>query len=255
VSTFSQKSRIGQHRSFRISDIIVENDQTKTFVLDGSLPEAHPGQYVMAWLPDIGEKPFSIAGNAPLTITIVSVGPFSAAMHSLKVDDRIWIRGSLGKGFHFEPQQQLLLAAGGYGVAPLLFLAKEAIKANCRMDLCVGSRNADALLLVDQFEKLGVSVYITTDDGSAGEKGLVTEVVEKVIQTKQPDQVFACGPVKMLEAIAALCQSHHTGYQLSWEAVMRCGMGICGCCEVQSLHIPEEGWLACHDGPVHIYSL
>jgi dihydroorotate dehydrogenase electron transfer subunit len=111
-----------------------------------------------------------------------------------------------------------------------------------------------------EFLDLGAGVFIATDDGSLGERGLVTQIVESRIQNRPPDGIYACGPVKMLEAVESLAAGYHLACQLSWEAHMRCGIGLCGSCELilsggaprqfQSAPHHRPGWLVCLDGPV-----
>jgi dihydroorotate dehydrogenase electron transfer subunit len=93
---------------------------------------------------------------------------------------------------------------------------------------------------------------LTTEDGSSGEQSLVTEVVEKLLKSNTMDGLYACGPTGMLTALASLAKKYDVPYQLSWEALMRCGMGLCGSCEVPQTCDPAlpAGWLACFDGPV-----
>ncbi|MBN1486833.1 MAG: dihydroorotate dehydrogenase electron transfer subunit [Anaerolineae bacterium] len=234
------------HQVLKIKEIRVENYRTKTFIF-GRPVSSQPGQFVMAWLPGIGEKPLSIAADFPFALTVVAVGPFSEALHRLQIGDRLWVRGPLGHGFRVAGQR-LLLAGGGYGVAPLFFLARKAIAQGCTVELCAGARTAADILLAADFERAGAVVHIATEDGSLGHQGLVTAITENVINENRPDALYACGPVKMLEALEQQCQQYNLPHQLSWEAHMRCGLGICGACEVHSHRIP--GWLACQDGPV-----
>ena len=259
------------HQTFTITEIHTENYRTKTLIFNKPLPKAQPGQYVMAWLPDVGEKPFSIAGNDPLALMVVAVGPFSEALHRLNVGDRltagdrVWVRGPLGQGFALHGRHHLLVG-GGYGVAPLLFLARTALAAGHTVEVCIGARTAEDVLLAETFEKEAVSdqrsavspskvVRVTTDDGSMGTQGLVTQAVEAAIAAHRPDCIYACGPVPMLTALAQQCQVHNLPHQFSWEAHLRCGLGICGSCELdaqtrQAANIPA-GWLVCRDGPVY----
>ncbi|MBU0492428.1 MAG: dihydroorotate dehydrogenase electron transfer subunit [Chloroflexi bacterium] len=233
------------HRPFTVSQIRVENARTRTLVFREPLP-AQPGQFIMAWLPGVDEKPYSIANAEPLTLTVAAVGPFSEALHRLDMGGRVWVRGPLGQGFHVAPAaERLLLVGGGYGVAPLLFLAREAVTQGCAVEVCIGARTAEDVLLVSDFAAAGATVRIATEDGSLGVPGLVTATVEAAIATARPDMVCACGPAPMLEAVAQLCADHKLPCQLSWEAHLRCGLGLCGSCE-----LPDSGWLVCRDGPV-----
>ncbi|MBN1991558.1 MAG: dihydroorotate dehydrogenase electron transfer subunit [Anaerolineae bacterium] len=233
-------------QAVRIVGIKVENAVTKTFTLADSL-EAQPGQFVMAWLPGLEDKPFSLAGARPITLTIAAVGPFSRAIHQLQVGDLLWLRGPLGQGFRLPASGgHLLLIGGGYGVAPLFFLARQALAVGCRVSMIIGAATANSLLLADEFQALAVPLWLTTVDGSAGRPGLATDAIPLVLAhaADPPKMVYACGPIGMLQAVAAWCEAENLPAQLSWEAPMRCGLGLCGSCEV------GRGWLTCLDGPV-----
>jgi dihydroorotate dehydrogenase electron transfer subunit len=243
------------HRPYFITGFRQENYRTRTFTFDQDMP-CQPGQFLMAWLPQVDEKPFSIAGAHPLRLTIVAVGPFSEAIHRLQVGDKLWVRGPLGHGFQLEGKHALL-AGGGYGVAPLLFLAHSARERGMKVEVCIGARKAEDVLLVEQFEAAGVKVHIATEDGSLGQPGLVTLATGQALQRGGVDCVYACGPTRMLEAIDQQCAQFGVARQLSWEAHMRCGMGLCGSCE-QPLPgaAPGDhrgtGFVVCQDGPVEI---
>lgn len=239
----------GLPQALKIIDIRAENSYINTYILAGSLA-AQPGQFVMVWLPGLEDKPFSLSQADPLQLTIAAVGPFTRAIAQLQVGDYLWVRGPLGHGFHLPPgpasDQHLLLIGGGYGVAPLLFLARQARAAGGRVSMMIGARRQTDLLLVEEFEALGVPLWLTTEDGSAGRQGLVTEALPEVLRssTIPPTGVYACGPTGMLNAVANWGATAQIPVQLSWEAHMRCGLGLCGSCEVGS------GWLTCLDGPV-----
>ncbi len=245
-------SRNGLFSVFIVEKILEENAHTRTLTMGAGLPSS-PGQFVMAWLPQVGEKPFSISGNDPLSLTICDVGPVSHALNALKIGDRIWIRGPLGNGFELSGTDHVLVG-GGYGAAPLLFLAKQARQQGHRVRVCVGAKTAADLLMLDKFRQIGCEVFIATEDGSAGEQGLVTSPLKQSLEMRKPTAVYACGPTGMLLAIGKLCQQFEVPAQLSFEALIRCGVGLCGSCE-----LPEEiclalgispGFLVCHDGPV-----
>ena len=233
----------------RIRAIQILNARTKTFVLHDAT-EAVPGQFVMLWLPRLDEKPFSLVEDDPLTITVVQVGPFTQALHRLQVGDRLWWRGPLGHGFQIEGQR-LLLAGGGCGAAPLAFLARRAVARGCEVTVALGARTGGELLLVDRFADLGVRVLVATEDGSVGHQGMATDLVETLLAKDQSDalvrlrltNVYGCGPEEMLIALEELGRRYVIPTQLSWEAYVRCGMGLCGSCQ-------REGRLVCRDGPV-----
>jgi len=239
-------SQINLPQAFKITGIKTENSYTKTFVLDGSL-DAHPGQFVMAWLPGLEDKPFSLANANPISLTVAAVGPMSRALHRLPRGDFIWLRGPLGRGYRLGPTPgHILLIGGGYGVAPLHFLARRALAGGYRVSAIVGARRKADLLLEQAFEALNVSLRLTTEDGSAGQQGLVTDAIPPLFvnASDKPQMVYTCGPTGMLQAVAGHCRRANIPVQVGWEAYMRCGIGLCGSCEV------GQGWLTCMDGPV-----
>jgi len=227
--------------AMRIAEKVRENAKTVSLVLEGTLV-AQPGQFGMIWLPGVDEKPFSIAGAQPLMFTISRVGPFSEALHSLEVGDTVWVRGPFGAGWS-RRAGHVLLVGGGYGAAPLHFLAEALRGDGARVEAALGARTAADLLFVERFHARGVPVHVATEDGSAGSRGRVTDVVRPLLEAGGWDCLCACGPEAMLEALSALCRTARVPAELSYEAYMRCGIGICGSCEHKSR-------LVCLDGPV-----
>jgi dihydroorotate dehydrogenase electron transfer subunit len=235
-----------------IQAIEQDNYRTKTIMLDASL-DAEPGQFIMAWLPRFDEKPFSLVNADPVTLMVTAVGPFSRLVHELTVGDRLWIRGPFGHGFHVPPEEQrLALVGGGYGVAPLLWLAYAQADRGIDVTVITGARAAQDVLYAPRFEELvnrrpphatAFALQIATEDGSTGVRGLVTDLLAPRLAAGDIDGIYACGPDGMLGALQRLGSAHGVPCQLSWEAYMRCGIGICGACE-------HEGKVLCLDGPV-----
>jgi dihydroorotate dehydrogenase electron transfer subunit len=233
----------GLHRSAKIAERVVENAKTVTLVLEASL-ECIPGQFAMLWLPGMDEKPFSISGDDPLCFTLAKVGPVSEALLALAVGDRVWFRGPFGAGYSAAPGSTLLVG-GGYGAAPLHFLARRLREAapGSLVHAVLGARTSADIFFVERFAARGIAVELTTEDGSAGTRGRVTDVAGPLLAAGGVDSLCACGPEGMLDALAALCAKHGVAAQLSHEAYMRCGIGLCGSCE-------HGGRLVCSDGPV-----
>jgi dihydroorotate dehydrogenase electron transfer subunit len=125
-------------------------------------------------------------------------------------------------------------------VAPLCFFARR-LRDSTRF--VVGARTAADVLLQADLAALGVDVVVATEDGSAGEKGLATDALRRLASDNLPSAILACGPHGMLAAVAAVAAEFGVPALLSWEAYMRCGIGVCGSCE-------HEGMLLCADGPV-----
>jgi dihydroorotate dehydrogenase electron transfer subunit len=231
----------GLPRPVRLAAVSDENYRTKTLVFDTAVA-AVPGQFVMLWLPGLDEKPFSVLSADPLAVTVAAVGPFTRALHGRAVGDHVWVRGPFGRGFQLTGAAHVLVG-GGYGVAPMLFLARTAADLGHRVRAVIGARTAADLLLVERFQAVGAELAVTTEDGSAGQRGLVTDALRPMLAADPPATLYACGPHGMLAALQRLAREHALPAQLSWEAYMRCGIGICGSCE-------HEGLLLCADGPV-----
>jgi dihydroorotate dehydrogenase electron transfer subunit len=242
------------HQCYRLETSKKENYRTRTLVFDRPCP-AQPGQFVMVWLPGIGEKPYCVTNDQPLTLTVVRVGPFSTALSALKTGETAWVRGPFGHGYQLLGER-LFLVGGGYGVASLLFLAQQTKSQNRQIEVCIGAGSARDILLLDQFEARGLHVQVVTEDGSLGKEGLVTDLAVDVIHEMNPDWLYACGPPAMLKAVSRLCHTHHVSHQLSWEAMISCGLGLCGQCE-SAEYAPwlPPGWLVCQDGPVQIVKI
>ena len=225
----------------RIAEKVTENAKTVTFVLDAALA-AQPGQFAMLWLPGIDEKPFSIAGADPLMFTISRVGPFSEILHARAPGDILWVRGPFGRGYQ-TVSGRALLVGGGYGAAPLHFLASALLQHGTAVEAALGARTSADLLFAGRFAAQAVPVHLATEDGSCGMRGRVTDAVSPLLATGSFDALYACGPEAMLDSLAALCRAAGVPAQLSFEAYMRCGIGVCGACE-------HAGRLVCMDGPV-----
>ncbi len=243
----------GLFTPYRIAEARIENRITRTLIFDAPMEGIQPGQYVMAWLPGCGEKPFSISGDEPLAITVADVGSFSHALTQLEQGDPVWIRGPFGVGFSLSGERHLLVG-GGYGAAPLSLLARCAMEKGHTVAVALGAKTESDLMLVSIFRKMGCQVYLATEDGSVGVKGLVTGVLEKAFVEINPETLYACGPNPMLMRLARITREENLPVQLSFEALIRCGVGLCGSCE-----LPEAvclklgirpGFLICHDGPV-----
>jgi dihydroorotate dehydrogenase electron transfer subunit len=244
----STRPKASLPRKARIVGLKDESPQVRTLVLDLSL-EAEPGQFVMAWLPGVDEKPFSLVHAVPVVLTIARVGPFTAAVHTLGIGDRLWIRGPLGQGFTLpgspipDPRPSILLVGGGYGVAPLHFLAERALAAGWAVSMVIGARTAIDVVFAERFAVLGARVVVITEDGSLGQRGVATDAARRLLGEADYQGLYACGPEPMLAAVEELARDHSLPAQLSYERYMRCGFGVCGSCV-------QAGWLVCRDGPV-----
>ncbi len=230
----------------KIMDIITESQDVKTFIIDRQI-SAKPGQFVMAWIPGIDEKPFTItrAGKS-LAITAKKKGEATSAMHIMKKGGILGIRGPYGNGtFDLEKKKKIILVGGGYGTLGLALLLEEAIKKKIKVDAIIGANTKKDLLFVERFKKQGANVTITTDDGSAGKKALATTVLEEKLKTQKYDAIYTCGPEIMMHFVLKLGLTYGIEVQASLERWMKCGFGICGGCALD-----PSGLRVCKDGPV-----
>ena len=226
---------------------------------------AKPGQFVMVH-PDNGtdpllRRPFSIHrlitlkhDAACIEILYKIVGKGTRQMVKLSPGDRIDILGPLGNGFVISDRlQRVYIAGGGIGAAPLLFLAsalRSMKNGPVECTLFLGGRSKSDLLCMNEFVDTGIKLHVSTDDGTAGEKGFLTNPLEAAIQENCPDMIYACGPMGMLACVAGIAEKYETSCQVSIETVMACGMGACLGCAVKEKTSDAQYLHACLDGPV-----
>lgn len=231
------------HERFTVEKVIDETKDIRRFVFDRALP-SEPGQFVKLWIPRVGERPFSVLNDDPLELGIKNLlGPFTEKVFKLYKGQRVFIRGPYGRSFmpFVKPTGRKILVCGGCGTVPLDFLSKK-IKDHQVIAL-VGARSKDEI--PDLLK--GIKTAISTDDGSLGYKGVVTELVEK-LKIDREDQFFICGPEKMMAIAAEKAETKVPAENiiLSLERYMKCGRGLCGSCEL-------DGHRVCVDGPVFSY--
>jgi len=219
---------------------------------------ARPGQFVMVRCGQdtLLRRPLSVhrvnGDNLALLFTVVGKGTQWLARQQAR--DIIDIFGPLGNGFRIDPAAgNLLLVAGGIGIAPLRFLADEALRQGKKVTLIMGARSAEHLLPVtppsDLFQKgvlpSNINVVNATDDGSEGFRGLATDLIKGYADGA--DQVFACGPADMYRTMAQMPGLKDKFVQLSLEIMMGCGAGVCYGCTIKTRSGLKQ---VCQDGPV-----
>lgn len=211
--------------------------------LGGSI-RAVPGQFVQVLMPGKGEKPFSLADSDPVLLLVKAVGPVSSAIAALREGDEVFIRGPYGNGW--APSARSCLVGGGSGVAPVHFAVRRYRDA-VRMAF-IGGRSSSDLPLYGEISS-AVETHASTEDGSLGSRGLVTELMEGKMSVIAGHEFLNCGPEIMMVKAAAL-ESSVTDKSKIWcvvERYTKCGVGICGSCSL-------DGLRACVDGPVFRYS-
>jgi len=229
----------------KIKKITEETPRIKSYVFFSPkiAEEAEPGQFLMVWVPSVDEIPISIASvNKPyIELAILKSGDCTSAIHEKKVGDYLGLRGPYGHGFSLNGKS-LLMVGGGCGCAPLRFAAEKAIKLGKKVTILMGARTKDELLYLEKFEELG-NVFTATNDGSHGHKGYVTDILLNVIKENHIDHVLSCGPELMMSSVYKIVRKYKIPVEVCLERYMKCGMGICGSCDI-------GGFLVCRDGPV-----
>ena len=164
------------------------------------------------------------------------------------------IIGPLGFGtFKYDKYENLAIIGGGIGVFPLYELAKCAKKDGKNVNTYLGFRNADFVVLEDEFRKVSDNLTLTTDDGSYSKKGFAISYLEKDIEEGKIDSIYACGPLPMLRAVRELAIKKDIPCQVSLEERMGCGLGVCLGCAVKTAKSTKENpeyWHVCKGGPV-----
>jgi len=227
---------------------------------------ALPGQFVNIKVSSGPEpllrRPLSIhrIRGAEIELFFEVVGEGTRLLSQRKPGERLDIIGPLGNGFNYElpvtNYQLPILVAGGMGVAPLVFLAEKLAqipmsKSQIPIAL-IGAKTKSQILCEKEFQKCGCSVKIATDDGSAGFKGYVSDLLKKILQEnkrtrEQENGIYACGPKPMLKEVAGLAKKYRIPAQLSLEEHMACGIGACLGCAVKTIDGYQR---VCQEGPV-----
>ena len=262
---------------------IVENVQLArdTYRVRFACPEIArrivPGQFLMLRLagcddPLLG-RPLALYDTTldpqgrPWAVDVVYlvVGKLTSRLARFTPGQKLDVWGPLGNGFPPQPAERLLMVAGGIGQTPFLALAQEhlgrrtygdparRVTPTQQVTLCYGARSAEYLAGVDDFRHLGVDVRISTDDGSAGHHGLVTDLLKAALDESPQDcRIVCCGPERMMAAVAEIAHQRRVPCQVSLETPMACGIGICFSC-VAKVRDADGGWdyrRTCVEGPI-----
>ena len=245
-----------QVNDFIITRVTRYNDMYSRLTLapaDGSmLPAIYPGQFVQVAANTPGvflRRPISINDvdyeMNTFDLLIRKAGTGTSALIALKEGDKVNVLLPLGNGFLTEAPAgaRLLLIGGGVGVAPLLYLGRKLKEAGHSPEFLLGARSAADLLELDEFAAVG-TVHVSTEDGSMGEKGLVTL---HSAHGGEIDTIYCCGPAPMMKAVAAIARERGINCEVSLENMMACGLGACLCCVENTV---KGNVCVCTEGPV-----
>lgn len=213
---------------------------------------AQAGQFIILRVDEHGERvPLTIADvdkeKGELTIVYMAVGYSTKKLAGLNVGDEIAdLVGPLGKPTHIKNYGTVACVAGGYGAAPCYLIAKAFKDAGNKVYMIMGARNKDLVFWQEKMKTACSELFITTDDGTLGEKGFVTQVLERIMGQEKIDYAIAVGPMPMMRAVANLTKDKGIYTEASMNPIMVDGTGMCGACRVT---VGGEVKFACVDGP------
>jgi dihydroorotate dehydrogenase (NAD+) catalytic subunit len=205
--------------------------------------DAKPGQFDFAWIPGVGEKPFSVMDDDPLTLGVLERGHFTHSITKLNEGDSFYVRGPYGTSPSIPAGEDIVLVGGGCGVAGLYLFAKHFAETN-RITVFLGAKDKKHLPYLSEFGELCEFVNVATEDGSLGRKGLVTDLLQES-DFVLGSYFFNCGPKAMVKGVLPieLEMSFPERVYSSVDYMTRCGVGICGSCA------DEKGRRTCVEGP------
>ncbi|PIQ91144.1 MAG: ferredoxin-NADP reductase [Candidatus Omnitrophica bacterium CG11_big_fil_rev_8_21_14_0_20_41_12] len=214
--------------------------------------KAQAGQFVVVMVDEKGERiPLTIvdADSQANTITLIFqvVGLTTKLLGALDVGDTLYaLVGPLGQATKIKKYGEIILVGGGVGIAEIYPVAKGLKAAGNKVTVILGARTKEALILEKELKSLADKIYLLTDDGSSGEQGFTTVVLEKLLKKDKHDLVYAVGPIPMMKKVSELGLASKIKTIVSLNALMVDATGMCGCCRVR---VNGEVKFSCVDGP------
>lgn len=237
-------------RIVKIREIKKESPTVKKFAFqDKFCAKAEPGQFVMVWVPGVDEVPMSLStmhSDGCCSITVAEVGKATETLHQKKLGDALGIRGPYGNSFTLA-KGNIMIVGGGTGLTPLIPLAEKLTELATKIAFLLGAKTQNELLFLQKIKmilsKVDSRVVATTEDGSYGLRGIVTDPANQILEKEKFDMVYTCGPEQMMYKMLMLAEQYNTPLQASLERLMRCAIGLCGSCVIGKFRV-------CKDGPV-----
>lgn len=242
-------------QNFKVSGYNWLNDSSYVLSLksDQSIEHIQPGNFAEVEIPNAADvflrRPLSILDvdheNNSLSFYIKVIGKGTQKLGSYNDGESISVIYPLGNSFSEKKRAKVLIVGGGSGIAPFILLARELKKKSTEVTFLFGARSKKEIVLSKEFEKYG-NILVTTEDGSLGEKGLVTQ--HSVFKGELDfDMIYTCGPDPMMKAIAKIAQDRGIECEASLENMMACGFGACLCCVTETT---TGNRCVCTEGPV-----
>ncbi|MCR6623207.1 MAG: dihydroorotate dehydrogenase electron transfer subunit [archaeon YNP-LCB-024-027] len=228
-------------------------DRRTITILNKEVAEkAHPGQFIMVWIPGVDEIPMGIShiGKEEISFTVHRIGEATNALYNKKVNEYIGVRGPYGRGFE-EVNGKIIAIGGGTGIAPLMPLIRRLCeKSGNNVTVINGAKNVDEMIFKEELNELArlekIRYMPVTEDGSLGYKGLATTLLEETLKKGEiPNEIYVCGPEAMIKRVLEIALEKGLHIQASVERYMKCAIGICGSCIMDPI-----GIRVCVEGPV-----
>jgi dihydroorotate dehydrogenase electron transfer subunit len=233
-------------RVVKIEQVDYECTDIKSLLFeDEEIKQAEPGQYIMVWIPGLDEIPMSISAmnlDGLSRITVRDMGCATKNLISMKKGEMIGVRGPFGNSYNLISRRPILVA-GGSGMASLMPLLEEFLKRKVKPTVILGARSNDQLLFVKRLKDLGENLIISTDDGSRGLTGYASDYAAEIIEKRDFDMVYTCGPEKMMVKVFYTSEENDIPIQASLERYIKCAVGLCGSCAIGPYRV-------CKDGPI-----
>ena len=237
-------------------NIIAEGRGVKIVRLEIKSPfisdKACPGQFVIIMSNEQGERiPLTIADKntkkGTITIIFQEIGYSTRMLANMKIGECLYaLLGPLGNPARIKNYGRVLVVAGGVGIAEVYPLIKGLNEAGCAISAILGAKTKDMLILRDEIANYCRKVYIATNDGSAGKKGFVTDVLKEIIKDDNFNLIYCVGPVIMMREVAKITKIYEIKTIVSLNSIMLDGTGMCGSCRVKE---GNKTKLCCIDGP------
>ncbi len=236
--SYDELCRVEIPKVMEISKVVHEGKNQKSFFFRHYLG-CKPGQFVMVWIPGLDEKPMAVSylSKNEFAFTSNAIGRFTDSLDKLRKGDKVGIRGPYGNCF--STKINACVVGGGVGMASVSTL----IDVLTNPVIINGARNKEYLIYLKRYKNK--NMLVTTDDGSFGRKGFITDALDELLQNKKNKikVVYTCGPEIMMKKVFDICQRHKVECEASLERYMACGFGICGKCMINDK-------ILCVDGPI-----
>lgn len=235
-----------------ITEIVKETPKIRT--IKTKVPKiasnTSPGQFMMVWVIGVDEIPMAVSSareDGTVSFAVEKVGEATEKLHELEEGNLVGLRGPYGNSFDLSGDE-LLIIGGGCGMAPLAFTAERAVEKGKNVTVLISAESGDDLLFKSRIENLDLDLFLGTEDGSQGVKGVTTDVLREALPEKDYDSCLICGPEQMMVSVAEFIEEENIPMQISLNRIIKCGVGLCGSCSLDS-----SGLRVCEEGPIFSY--